>query len=150
MTKMKNATDLQMALHLVVGQAVHLHQLSDLLRRRHCDPRNLLLETRHVNDQESSDDYTMGSTEPLEGMQEEAVELRRPATPRLPMNRRLLLLLLHLTSSAAITTTTARGEVRSCRCCSRWCRGMFLSLERLECAASLLQTHGHRLLRRFL
>lgn len=150
---MKKETDLQMALHLVVGEAVHLHHLPDLLRRRHCDPRDLLLETRHVNDQDSSDemdDYTMGSTEPLEGMQEEAVEFRRPATPRLPMKRRLLLLLLHLTSSAAITTTTARGEVRSCRCCSRWCRGVFLSLERLECAASLLQTHGHRLLRRFL
>jgi len=28
--------DLQMALDLVVGEAVDLHELPDLLRRRHC------------------------------------------------------------------------------------------------------------------
>lgn len=57
---------LQVALDLVVGEPVHLHQLSDLLRRG-----------------------DLRAAEPLQGGDEAAVQPGRPAPPRLPLLRML-------------------------------------------------------------
>nr|ACR36925.1 unknown [Zea mays] len=54
-----------MAFHLIIGQSIHLHQLADLLRGRH-----------------------LSAAEDLEGIDEAAVQLRRPAPPRLAVRLR--------------------------------------------------------------